>query len=139
MSDHGHAEHGHDSEDFHPHILPLKVYFGVWAALTILTVVTVAVSYVDFNAMLGIRNVNLFVAMIVAVTKATLVATFFMHLKYDTKINAVAFGSSLIFLSIFFFLTFSDLMTRGKLDEFQGTFEKTHGHQATPAGGAAHH
>jgi cytochrome c oxidase subunit 4 len=127
MSSHGE----HDSEEFHAHVLPLKIYFGVWAALTALTIITVAVSYVNFNELLGIKNVNLVVAMIVAVTKASLVATFFMHLKYDNKLNAVAFTSSLVFLSIFFFLTFADLMTRGRVDEFQGTFVKAHGLQPT--------
>jgi len=135
---------GHDNghtggeEGFHPHIIPLKVYFAVWGALVFLTVVTVAVSYVDFNAMLGIKNVNLVVAMIVAVTKALLVATFFMHLKYENRLNTVVFMSSIIFLAIFFLLTFADLMTRGQVDEFQGTFVKTHGQRNLTPPPAAH-
>jgi cytochrome c oxidase subunit IV len=129
----GHGSHGHDDEDHVAHILPLKMYFGVWAALIVLTVVTVGVSYIDFNAILGISNVNLMVAMIVATVKALLVATFFMHLKYDTKINTVTFASSLIFLAIFFLLTFADLMTRGRVEEFQGNFEKVHGLQSAQA------
>lgn len=132
---HGHGGHGDPDHDI-AHITPLKVYFGVWGALTLLTIVTVAVAYVPFDDILGVKNMNLAVAMLVAVTKASLVAVFFMHLKYDTKINAVVFGSSLIFLAIFFFLTFSDLMTRGKVDPKQGTFEKPHGYIGAPAGTA---
>ncbi len=128
----------HDSEHDIAHITPLSVYFAVFGALVFLTVVTVAVSYVNFNEMLGIPNVNLFVAMVVAVTKAGLVSTFFMHLKYDNKLNTVTFASSLVFLAIFFFLTFADLMTRGRVDEFQGTFEKPHG-IAAPGAAPAHH
>jgi cytochrome c oxidase subunit 4 len=104
----------------------------VWAALTFLTAVTVWVSYFDFGAF------NLVVAMTVAVIKASLVCLFFMHLKYDNKINAVVFLSSLVFLSIFFFLTFADMNTRGKVDPKQGTFVKAHGRPDASAPAAAH-
>jgi cytochrome c oxidase subunit 4 len=121
-----HAAEHHDDEQHIAHITPLKVYFGVWAALIVGTIITVAVSYVDFNKMLGISNVNLLVAMLVATTKAGLVCAFFMHLKQDNKIFAVTFFSSIAFLAIFFILTFADLMTRGQVDPHQGTFEKDH-------------
>ncbi|MCC6811000.1 MAG: cytochrome C oxidase subunit IV family protein [Deltaproteobacteria bacterium] len=121
------ADHGHHDDEQHiAHVTPIKVYFAVWAALIVGTVITVAVSYVDFNVILGVPNVNLFVAMIVAITKALLVCAFFMHLKYDNKIFAVTFASAAIFLAIFFLLTFSDLMTRGQVDDKQGTFVKDH-------------
>ncbi len=121
-----HAEHHGDPEQEVAHVSDLKVYFGVWAALIVGTVITVAVSYVDFNAILGVPNINLLVAMVVAVTKALLVCLFFMHLKSDNKIFALTFGSSVIFLGIFFILVFSDLMTRGLVDDKQGTFEMDH-------------
>jgi cytochrome c oxidase subunit IV len=123
-----HAAHDahHDPEQDVAHVTPLKVYFGVWAALIVGTIITVAVSYVDFNVILGVPNVNLVVAMVVAVTKALLVCLFFMHLKDDNKIYALTFGSSVIFLGIFFLLTMSDLFTRGIVDDKQGTFEKDH-------------
>ena len=139
MSDHATDHHG-DDESGLPHVTPLKVYFGVWAALTMLTVITVAVSYVDFGGF------NIVMALFVAFIKATLVAAFFMHLKYDSKLNTVVFGSSLIFLSIFFFLTFADMSTRGKVDAHQGTFVNAHGVKdlkavvpAAAAGHEAHH
>jgi caa(3)-type oxidase subunit IV len=82
--------------------------------------------YVDFNVIVGVPNVNLVVAMAVALTKALLVCLFFMHLKDDNKIFALTFGSSVIFLGIFFLLTMADLFTRGIVDDKQGTFEKDH-------------
>lgn len=116
MSAHGSDSHGSE-HSFEPHILPLKVYFGVWGALLVLTFVTVAVSYFDFG------EFNLLVAMAVATFKAGLVATFFMHLKYDDKLNAAVFSSSLIFIFIFFFLTMADTRTRGMVDpKAQGVF-----------------
>ena len=93
-----------------PHILPLKLYFFVAAALLVLTYVTVRVSYFHFGTW------NLIVAMGVATIKASLVALFFMHLKYDERFNAVIFVGSLACLGIFFSLTLADTMERGALD-----------------------
>ena len=59
------------------HIIPLRIYCYVLGALVVLTAVTVAVAQFDFG------NWNLVVAMAVASVKATLVALFFMHLKYE--------------------------------------------------------
>lgn len=131
-----HSSHGHGSSShFEPHVLPLKVYFGVWGALLFLTFITVAVSYFDFGPF------NLFVAMAVATFKAGLVATFFMHLKYDDKLNAAVFISSLLFIFIFFFLTMADTFTRGVVDsKSQGVFLNKHGKQPAAAAPApAHH
>ncbi len=54
------------------------IYIAVWAALMILTAVTVAASYVQLGMM------NIVVALLVASVKASLVALFFMHLRYDS-------------------------------------------------------
>ncbi len=56
------------------------LYAVVWVALLILTGTTVAVSYVN----LGVFNVV--VALVIASVKASLVALFFMHLKYENKL-----------------------------------------------------
>ncbi|MCH8027221.1 MAG: cytochrome C oxidase subunit IV family protein, partial [candidate division Zixibacteria bacterium] len=60
-----------------PHILPLRIYLGVAGALLLLTAFTTMVAREDFGSW------NLIVALSIAATKATLVALFFMHLKYD--------------------------------------------------------
>ncbi len=93
-----------------PHVLPLRIYLMVFGALLVLTVITVRVSYFNFGTW------NLIVAMAVATVKASLVALFFMHLKYDEKFNAVLFLGSLAFLGIFFVLTLADTMHRGLVD-----------------------
>lgn len=104
-----HAEGG-----VHPHVLPIRIYLGVWGALLVLTAITVGISYFDFGTF------NLIVAMAVATTKATLVALFFMHLKYDEKFNGILFVSTLGFLAIFFILTLADTMERGRVDALEG-------------------
>lgn len=79
-----------------------KAYIMVWAALLVLTVITVSVSYYNFG------DWNIFVAMLVATIKGALVCLIFMHLMYDSKINRVIFVSSFVFLAIFILLTGSD-------------------------------
>lgn len=96
-----------------PHILPLKLYLGVGAALIVLTAITVTVSFFNFGPY------NLVVAMIVAATKASLVALFFMHLKYDNKIYLVIFLTSVVFLAVFIILTMFDTLRRDDIDEMK--------------------
>lgn len=92
------------------HILPLQVYLGVGTALLILTIVTVWV------AQYNLGPVNLLVAMIIAAAKASLVALYFMHLKYDNKLYAVIFLTALLFLAAFIVFTMFDTMDRGLVD-----------------------
>ena len=79
-----------------------RAYIKVWAALLVLTAITVTISYYDFG------DWNAFVAMLVATVKGALVCLFFMHLMYDNRVNQVVFISSFFFLAIFILLTGSD-------------------------------
>ncbi|MCB2212802.1 cytochrome C oxidase subunit IV family protein [bacterium] len=99
---------GHDHKH---HILPLSIYYGVAGALFVLTIITVAVAQYDFGSM------NIIVAMAVAALKASLVALFFMHLKYDNKLYASFFVGSLVFLATFIVFTMFDTETRGRIYE----------------------
>jgi cytochrome c oxidase subunit 4 len=108
-----HHTHPNDG-NVHPHIAPLRVYLGVFAALIALTVLTVAVSYVHLGAW------NLAVAMIIASIKASLVAMIFMHLKDDTKFNVLVFVGSLLFVGLFYAYTTNDTERRGQLDWANG-------------------
>ena len=91
----------------HHHISPISLYIKVFAALMVLTAVTVGVAYVD----LGLLNV--FVAITIAVTKACLVAWFFMHLSHSAKITWIAAAGGAIWLIIMISLTMSDYAARG--------------------------
>jgi len=111
---HGHDAHGHHGGHdigFHPpHVVPAVVFLRVILALLFLTIITVAVSYLDFG------SGNMFVAMAIASVKVSLVMTFFMHLKWDTAINNIAIISSFLFLSLLFIFTLADYATRGNTD-----------------------
>ncbi len=96
------SEHGH-------HIISYKSCLRVWGSLLLLTVITVATAKID----LGFLNFS--IAMLIATVKALVVVFFFMGLKYDSNENRAIFFSSFIFLFIFVFLTFSDLLFRPKI------------------------
>ena len=70
--------------------------------LLILTVVTVAVSKIDFG------NFNIWFALGIAVVKGSLVLLFFMHLKYDRPFNGLVFVTSLAFVALFISFALTD-------------------------------
>ncbi len=82
-------------------------YIIVWVALLILTFVTWRVSFIP----LGLMNVT--VAMIIASVKASLVALFFMHLRYENKLVWAFALFPLGFLSLIIFGTLVDVFFRG--------------------------
>ena len=86
-----------------PHVVPLWILIGVLAILLVLTWATVAVTSFDFGS-----NLNLVVAMVIAVIKAALVVMFFMHLVWDRPFNTVIFVSALAFVGLFIILALLD-------------------------------
>jgi len=91
------------------HVLPLRIYFGVFLALLVLTATTVAVAFVDLGPL------NNVVALGIAVLKATLVILYFMHVRYATRLTPLVVLSGLFCLVIMVGLTFADYATRGWL------------------------
>lgn len=77
------------------HVVPLKLLFGILGALLFLTVLTVAITWVDLGPM------NIVAAMGIAVIKGSLVALFFMHLYWDRPFNAFVLVFSFVLLGIF--------------------------------------
>jgi cytochrome c oxidase subunit 4 len=91
------------------HLVPLRTYFAVFAALMVFTAITVAVAFVDLGP------ANNVVMLSIAVLKATLVVMFFMHAKYGTKLIPLIAASGFFFLLLMFVITMSDYMSRGWL------------------------
>ena len=96
------SNHGHGSH----HIVPFSMYIKVFSTLIFLTFLTVAASRVDFGTM------NSIVAFAIATIKALLVASIFMHLKYDDKMNRIIIASAFFFLLVLWFFSILDEMTR---------------------------
>jgi cytochrome c oxidase subunit 4 len=85
-----------------------KLYTLILLTLMVLTTITVFASGVDF----GSPTVNVVIAMVIASIKASLVALFFMHLRWDRPLNSIIFVCGLIFLGIFLIFCFIDVDTR---------------------------
>jgi cytochrome c oxidase subunit 4 len=90
------------------HISPKSTYYAVFAALMLGTALTVAAAFVDFPL-----QMNFPVAIGIAITKASLVVLFFMHVKYGSRLTKLIVGTAFFFLGIMLTLTFSDYLTRG--------------------------
>src|SRR3569623_1950754 len=84
------TQHHDDAHHGISHVAPARVLLATGSTLLMLTLLTVLATKVDFGA-----NINLAVAMLIAVTKATLVILFFMHLRYDKLFHTVVFVSAL--------------------------------------------
>src|ERR1044071_5896688 len=98
------------------HISPKSTYFAVFGALMLGTALTVVAAFIDFPAQL-----NFPIALAIAITKATLVVLFFMHVKYSSKMTKLIVGVALFFLGIMLTLTFTDYLSRGWFTATRGS------------------
>jgi cytochrome c oxidase subunit 4 len=93
-----HHAHGHDDHSGH-HVQSLTSLFTVYAILMVMTGLTV-LAYTE--------NMGIIVSMLIAAFKATLVALYFMHLRYDRPFNAILFCGSFFFVALFLGATLQD-------------------------------
>ena len=96
------AEHAHDPH----HVVPLKIYYGIFGILMVLTGVTVGVAYIDLGRW------NAVVALAIACFKAMVVVLYFMHVKYSTRLVKLTVIAGLYWMVILFGLTLGDYLTR---------------------------
>ena len=90
------------------HIVSLRVYITIFLALMVGTALTVFAGLRDFPGQL-----NVIIALTIAVVKATLVVLYFMHVRYSSKLTWVFVCAGIIWLIILFAFTLSDYLTRG--------------------------
>lgn len=88
------------------HIVPKKLYFGIFAALMVLLALTVWVAYQPLG------DSGIYVAMTIAIVKAVLVVLYFMHLRYSYKLIWVVAASGFVWLIIMVGITLSDYVSR---------------------------
>jgi cytochrome c oxidase subunit IV len=91
------------------HVTSRKVYFGVFGALMVLTVVTWLVAQVDLGW------ANDVVALTIAVTKAMLVLLFFMHVRHSTRMTVLTALAGFFWLALLLGLTLADYASRGQV------------------------
>ncbi len=96
------------------HVVPAIVLVAVFAALIVLTGITLAATWVDLGPW------NLVVAMAIATVKAALVALYFMHLRYDHPFHGLLFVAALVFLALFLVPTLQDTVdTEPAIQQFR--------------------
>ena len=95
------------------HVVAVPIYLGVFAVLMIGTIVTYVASQIDLEAVFKTHlPVNTIVALTIAVTKATFVVLFFMHVKYSTHLTWAVVAGGMFWFGILIVLTLSDYLTR---------------------------
>ncbi len=88
------------------HVVPQRIYYLVFLALIALTATTVAAAFLD------IGRLHLPVALTIAIAKATLVALFFMHVYYSSRLTWLFVMAGLFWFGILLVLTLSDYVSR---------------------------
>src|SRR5215207_4864821 len=92
-SDHAAEMTSDHAADIDRHV---RVYITVFVALMVLTIITVAVSYLDLPMSIAVP-----VALLVAIIKGSLVACYFMHLISEKKlIYAVLVLTAVFFVAL---------------------------------------
>ncbi len=96
------------------HVASPKMYVIIFLTLLALTALTTAVAYVDLDAIFGLKNfpLNTIVALLIAVCKASLVALFFMHLRWSSNVMRLVAVCAVFWLAILIVLTGADFFTR---------------------------
>ncbi|MCB0207825.1 MAG: cytochrome C oxidase subunit IV family protein [Anaerolineae bacterium] len=101
------AEQHH--EEHHIHITPVSTYLMVFAGLMVLLALTLYVGYTDFGTF------NKTVTLIVAITKASLIMYFFMHLRHSSGLVWVFGLLGFFFFIILLLIGMGDYAARGTI------------------------
>jgi len=94
-------DHSNESHEEHAHS-GFGMYLTTWLALLVLTALTVGV------AGMKLGNLSVFVAVLIAAIKSTIVTLFFMHLKNESTTLKVMVIVCLVTFAIFVGITFTD-------------------------------
>ena len=88
------------------HVAPKSMYYAVFGALIVGTILTVGAAKVDMGPL------NNIVMLAIACTKATLVILFFMHVRWSSRLTWVVAMSGFFWLMILFGIGMSDYLSR---------------------------
>ena len=89
------------------HVVPLRTYLAIFAALLGGTALTVLIAFQDLGPM------NTVVALTIAGIKALLVVLWFMHVKYSSRLTWLFAAAGFLWLVLMIGLTMADFETRG--------------------------
>ena len=100
----GHAEEAEQHAEHH--IVSPMVYFAIFIALLVGTAITIGATFIDMGPW------NPVIALAIAVTKATLVVLYFMHIKYSSKLMKLTVGAGVFTFLILVGMSLSDYISR---------------------------
>ena len=89
------------------HVVPTRTYYTIFILLMALLALTIGLSYIDVG-----RGWNDLFALGIAVIKALLVAIFFMHLRWGSRLSWVFALAGVVWLGILLVLSTSEYITR---------------------------
>jgi cytochrome c oxidase subunit 4 len=89
-------------------VVPRRVYYGVYAALLGLLILTWGLASLHLG-----HALSAIVALTIAIVKAVLVVLFFMHVRYSSWLTWVFVGAGVAWMGHILILTMSDYLTRG--------------------------
>ncbi len=90
-------------------VVSRKKYAFTWLGLLALALITTLIGLLDLGPF------NMIIAITIATIKASLIAAFFMHALYESKVVRVILAGGVIWFLIMVSLTLGDYMTRGWL------------------------
>jgi len=88
------------------HVVPVRVYVGIFLALLVLTALTTGVAFVNLGPW------NTVVALAIAVAKMMLVVLFFMHVRSSSSLTRIVILAGFFWLAILIAFTLTDVGTR---------------------------
>ena len=89
------------------HIVSVRVYITIFLVLLVGTALTVWAAFVDFPF-----GLNTIIAMAIAVTKATFVVLYFMHVRWASRLTWVVIAASIFWLLLMFSIGMTDYLSR---------------------------
>jgi len=90
----------------HTHVVPPRVYVGIFLALMVLTAVTTYVAFVDLGPL------NVVIMLVIAFLKASLVVLFFMHARYESQLTRVTILGAVFWLLVLIVISAGDVFIR---------------------------
>ncbi|MCL5021131.1 MAG: cytochrome C oxidase subunit IV family protein [Bacteroidetes bacterium] len=102
------SEHQAETQhkEYHEEHVSYSLYILIWAALMALTAATAVIAGINLAAL------TLVVALLIALTKASLVVNYFMHVRFEDRIFKIFFAIAGFTIFVIFVLTFSDVYFR---------------------------
>lgn len=88
------------------HITPYRTYGWILVVLLLLTMVTITVTWVDLSAL------TVAVALTIATVKSLIVLSYFMHLKFESRLFRVFVAMVLFIYVLVILFTLSDYLLR---------------------------